>query len=134
MAHELQVSVLMVFLPHFDVFGDLLLNRPMVVWNLFVLYNVQTRKSSDSLSATSPQQNTLTCHLLPPLPFIAIDLTKLFFFLCVSSLAKLIKSNKENKICGSNFAFLCNFQEYDATELVKNYDGPIPDILIDQVN
>ena len=51
----------------------------------------------------------------------------------MSSLEKLVKSNKENKICGLNCVFLCNFQEYDATELVKNYDGPIPDILIDQV-
>ena len=28
--------------------------------------------------------------------------------------------------------FVC-YQEYDATELVKNYQGPPPDILIDQV-
>ena len=27
------------FLPHFDVFGDLLLNRRMATWNLVVLYN-----------------------------------------------------------------------------------------------
>ena len=27
------------FLPHFDVFCDLLLNRPTATWNLFVLYN-----------------------------------------------------------------------------------------------
>ena len=27
------------FLPHFDVFCDLLLNRRMATWNLFVLYN-----------------------------------------------------------------------------------------------
>ena len=29
-------------LPHFDVFCDLLLNRPTVTWNLFVLYNNKT--------------------------------------------------------------------------------------------
>ena len=28
-----------VFLPHFDVICDLLLNRRTVIWNLFVLYN-----------------------------------------------------------------------------------------------
>ena len=27
------------FLPHFDVFFDLLLNRHTATWNLFVLYN-----------------------------------------------------------------------------------------------
>ena len=29
------------FLPHFDVFCDLLLNRPTATWNLFVLYNTE---------------------------------------------------------------------------------------------
>ena len=31
------------FLPHFDVFGDLLLNRRAARWNLFVLYNEETK-------------------------------------------------------------------------------------------
>ena len=35
------------FLPHFYVFCDLLLNRPMVTWNLFVSYNGQKRKKTD---------------------------------------------------------------------------------------
>ena len=30
------------FLPHFDVFCDLLLNRRAATWNLFVLYNKET--------------------------------------------------------------------------------------------
>ena len=30
------------FLPHFDVFCDLLLNRRTATWNLFVLYNNET--------------------------------------------------------------------------------------------
>ena len=34
-AHEAIVE----FLPHFDVFCDLLLNRRTTTWNLFVLYN-----------------------------------------------------------------------------------------------
>ena len=34
-----QPSVSLMFLPHFDVFCDLLLNRPTATWNLFVLYN-----------------------------------------------------------------------------------------------
>ena len=33
------------FLLHFDVFCDLLLNRHAATWNLFVLYNVERRKS-----------------------------------------------------------------------------------------
>ena len=38
-AHEAQPSVSLMFLPHFDVICDLLLNRRTVTWNLFVLYN-----------------------------------------------------------------------------------------------
>ena len=36
------------FLPHFDVLCDLLLNRPKATWNLFVLYNDQKRKTTDT--------------------------------------------------------------------------------------
>ena len=39
MAHEAQPSVSLMFLPHFDVLCDLLLNRRTATWNLFVLYN-----------------------------------------------------------------------------------------------
>ena len=36
------------FLPHFDVFCDPLLNRRMATWNLFVLYNnKETNYSTD---------------------------------------------------------------------------------------
>ena len=38
-AHEEQPSVSLMFLPHFDVLCDLLLNRCTATWNLFVLYN-----------------------------------------------------------------------------------------------
>ena len=38
-AHKAQLSVSLMFLPHSDVLCDLLLNRRMVTWNLFVLYN-----------------------------------------------------------------------------------------------
>ena len=30
------------FLPNFDVFSDLLQNRPMAAWNLLVLHNKET--------------------------------------------------------------------------------------------
>ena len=43
-AHEPQASVSMMFLPHFNVFCDLLLHRPTATWNQFVLYNDQKRK------------------------------------------------------------------------------------------
>ena len=33
------------FLPHFDVLCDLLLNRRTATWNLFVLYNKELKKS-----------------------------------------------------------------------------------------
>ena len=42
-AHEAQPSVSLVFLPHFFVFCDLLLNRRKATWNLFVLYNKEAK-------------------------------------------------------------------------------------------
>ena len=39
-AHEAQLSVSLMFLPHFDVLCDLLLNRRTATWNLFVKKNV----------------------------------------------------------------------------------------------
>ena len=37
-AHEAQPSVSLMFLPHFGVLCDLLLNRHTATWNLFVKY------------------------------------------------------------------------------------------------
>ena len=34
----------LVFLPCFDIFCDLLLDRCMAIWNLFVLYNAEVKK------------------------------------------------------------------------------------------
>ena len=42
-AHEAQPSVSLMFLPHFDVLRDLLLNRRTATWNLFVLYNKELK-------------------------------------------------------------------------------------------
>ena len=39
-AHELQTGGSLMFLPHFDIFCDLLLNRLIAAWNLFVLYRM----------------------------------------------------------------------------------------------
>ena len=44
-AHEAQPSVSLMVLPHFDILCDLLLNRHMATWNLFVLYNKEFKKS-----------------------------------------------------------------------------------------
>ena len=41
--HEAQPSVSLMFLPHFDVLCDLLLNRRTATWNLFVLYNKELK-------------------------------------------------------------------------------------------
>ena len=53
-AHEPQASVSLLFLPHFDVLCDLLLNRPTATWNLFVLYNDQKRKKTDTHTCLVP--------------------------------------------------------------------------------
>ena len=42
-AYEAQPSVSLMFLPHFDVLCDLLLNRHTATWNLFVLYNKELK-------------------------------------------------------------------------------------------
>ena len=47
-AHELQASVSLMFFPHFEVLFDLLLDRPTERCNLFVLYNDQKRKKTDT--------------------------------------------------------------------------------------
>ena len=43
-AHEAQPSVSLMFLPHFDVLCDLLMNRRTATWNLFVLDNEELKK------------------------------------------------------------------------------------------
>ena len=42
-AQEAQPSVSLMFLLHFDVLCDLLLNRRTATWNLFVLYNKELK-------------------------------------------------------------------------------------------
>ena len=59
MAHEVQLDVSVVLLPHLD-FCDLLLERPMAMWNIFVF----TIKSKMSLMVTSmhlPCGRSLKC-------------------------------------------------------------------------
>ena len=44
MVHVAQLSVSLMFLPHFDVLCDLLMNRRTATWNLFVLNNKELKK------------------------------------------------------------------------------------------
>ena len=55
-AYEAQPSVSLMFLPHFDVLCDLLLNRRTATWNLFVLYNknIKIREKNALLFQISP--------------------------------------------------------------------------------
>ena len=63
-AHEPQASVSLLFLPHFDVLCDLLLNRPTATWNLFVLYNDQKRKKTDTHTCLVPLDCSKICASL----------------------------------------------------------------------
>ena len=66
LAHELQASVSLMFIPHFDVFCDLLLNRPMATWNLFGLYNDQKGKKTDTHTHLIPlDYSTIFGSLVP---------------------------------------------------------------------
>ena len=49
-AHEAQPSVSLMFLPHFDILCDLLLNRCMATWNLFVLCNEELKYTEKSFN------------------------------------------------------------------------------------
>ena len=85
MAHEVQLDVSVVLLPHLD-FCDLLLERPMAMWNIFVF----TIKSKMSLMVTSmhlPCGRSLKCvqdsayHIKISL-FIFFFTLSLFLFYC----------------------------------------------------
>ena len=56
-AHEAQPSVSLMFLPHFDVLCDLLLNRCTATWNLFVLYKKELKKVSMMTSSICLSSN-----------------------------------------------------------------------------
>ena len=49
-AHKVQPSVSLMFLPHFDILCDLLLNRRTATWNLFVLYNKELKYKEKSFN------------------------------------------------------------------------------------
>ena len=55
-AHEAQPSLSLMFLPHFDVFCDLSLNRRTATWNLFVLYNKEAKVVNSDVIYASVHQ------------------------------------------------------------------------------
>ena len=59
------------FLPHFDVICDLLLNRPTATWNLFVNYNLRLQKRAARviLSADTKANSVDLVRELNWLPF-----------------------------------------------------------------
>ena len=80
MAHEVQLDVSVVLLPHLD-FCDLLLERPMAMWNIFVF----TIKSKMSLMVTSmhlPCGRSLKC--VQDSAYIKISTSLFIFFFTLS--------------------------------------------------
>ena len=55
-AHEAEPSMSLMFLPHFDVICDLLLNRRMATWNLFVKWLQKWHGSSLTWLTTNKLQ------------------------------------------------------------------------------
>ena len=54
--------LMLMFLPHFDVLCDLLLNRRTATWNLFVLYDKETNYYSFSISKSFTTQTPAYAH------------------------------------------------------------------------
>ena len=83
-AHEPQASVSLMFLPNFDVLCDLLLNRPTATWNLFVLYNDQKRKKTDTHTCLVPLDCWNICASLDifKVPNAIFRLSFFLFSLC----------------------------------------------------
>ena len=52
-AHEAQLRVSLMFLPHFDVLCDLSLNKRTATWNLFFLYYKELKYTEKSLFMSS---------------------------------------------------------------------------------
>ena len=66
MAHEAKPSVSLMFLAHFDVFCDLLLNRRTATWNLFILHN-----NKKAFFISKYFNITRKSAFAPPLPILA---------------------------------------------------------------
>ena len=100
-------SVSLMFLPHFDVFCDLLLNRRRATLNLFVLYNKETNYTTEK--AFSLFQNLSTWLESRPLPctpptltntekaiwrnLLSIQMKQSYWLLCVAKNFSLVQEN-----------------------------------------
>ena len=75
-AHKAQPSVSLMFLQHFDVLCDLLLNRFTATWNLFVFYNTLINLGAILLVTLCHVVKTYstvtpTCvYICPPIVFV----------------------------------------------------------------
>ena len=76
-AHEAQPSVSLMFLPHFDVFCDLLLNRRTATWNLCVLYNKEAKVVNGDVIYASVLSAVSDAHFAAPTKCRAEKLAKL---------------------------------------------------------
>ena len=86
-AHESQASVSLMFLPHFGVFCDLLLNRPTAKWNVFVLYNDQKRKRTNTHTRLVSLDCSTICASLGIFvsqTLLLVSASPLLFFLCLT--------------------------------------------------
>ena len=94
-AHEPQASVSLLFLPHFDVLCDLLLNRPTATWNLFVLYNDQKRKKTDTHTCLVPLDCSRICASLgifKSQALLFVSASSFFLYLtCIQFLRKVFQ-------------------------------------------
>ena len=95
-----QLSVSLMFLPHSDVFCDLLLNRRTATWNLFVLYNKQAnyhRKSffiSKSFNMTRKPAFVHSAHFDKSWRnLLSIQMKQSHWFLCVAKESWLVQEN-----------------------------------------
>ena len=90
-AHEPQASVSLMFLPHFDIHCDLLLNRPTAIWNLFVLYNDQKRKKTDTHTCLVPLDCSKICAQFRPFfqTLYFVSASFLLYLTCLRVLRKV---------------------------------------------
>ena len=109
-AHEPQASVLLMFLPHFGVFCDLLLNRPTATWNLFFYTMIRKEKRQINLPCLEPLDCSRICASLAIFKSLTLLLasSSCFFFLyltCNQFLRKAFLSNCQELALSPFFHF-----------------------------
>ena len=107
------------FLPHFDVFCDLLLNRRTATWNLLILYNKETnyhrkKKKFFHLIIFQHDSKAGLCSALRPLwqtrkkaisrNLLSIQMKQSHWLLCVAKEFWLVQENHATVILDSSVA------------------------------